>query len=108
LQGPITAPSQAAVPKASVVIKNTDTGIERGMLSDEEGHYLFPYAAPGNYSLTVEAPGFKTTVRNGVVLSINDNLRLDLQLPLGQAAEKVQVSGEMTAVRSEERRVGKE
>src|SRR5579864_8505252 len=87
LQGTITDPSQAAIPKASVVLKNIDTGIERAVASDEDGHYLFPYLAPGNYSLTVEATGFKTTVRNDVVLSINDNLKLDLQLPLGQAAE---------------------
>jgi hypothetical protein len=81
-----------------VILKNGDTGIERAVPSDEDGHYLFPYVAPGTYSLTVEAKGFKTTVRNGVVLSVNDNLKLDLQLALGQAAETVQVMGELTAV----------
>ena len=56
--------------------------------------------------MTVEAPGFKTTVRDGIVLSVNDNLRLDLQLPLGQAAETVQVTGEVTAVQAESSSLG--
>jgi hypothetical protein len=106
LQGTITDPSQAAIPTASVILKNSDTGIERAVPSDEDGHYLFPYVAPGTYSLTVEAKGFKTTVRNGVVLSINDNLKLDLQLALGQAAETVQVMGELTAVQAESSSLG--
>jgi hypothetical protein len=106
LQGTITDPSQAAIPKASVILKNADTAIERAVLSDDDGHYLFPYVAPGNYSLTVEATGFKTTVRNDVVLSINDNFKLDLQLPLGQAAETVQVTGELTAVQAESSSLG--
>src|SRR5436189_5868176 len=106
LQGTITDPSQAAIPNASVVLRNTDTAIERSVPSGEDGHYVFPFVAPGNYSLTVEAPGFKTTVRDGVVLSINDNLKLDLQLPLGQAAEKVQVTGELTAVQAESSSLG--
>ena len=106
LQGTITDPSQAAVPKALVTLKNTDTGIDRSVPSDETGHYLFPYVAPGNYSMTVEAPGFKTTVRDGIVLSVNDNLRLDVPLPLGQAAETVQVTGEVAAVQAESSSLG--
>jgi hypothetical protein len=106
LQGTITDPSQAAVPKALVTLKNTETGIGREMPADENGHYLFPYVSPGNYSMTVEAVGFKTTVREGVVLSVNDNLKLDVQLPLGQAAETVQVTGELTAVQAESSSLG--
>src|SRR6476469_5160460 len=106
LQGTITDPSQANVPRALVTLRNTDTGIDRSVPSDETGHYLFPFVAPGNYSMTVEAPGFKTTVRDGIVLSVNDNLRFDVQLPLGQAAETVQVSGEVAAVQTESSSLG--
>src|SRR5262245_54100434 len=73
LQGTVTDPSQAAVPKATVILRNVDTSIERDTPSDDNGHYLIPFVAPGNYSVTISAPGFRTTVRNGVVLSANDN-----------------------------------
>src|SRR5689334_17592790 len=106
LQGTITDPSQSAIPNASVTLKNSETGIERSVPSGEDGHYLFPFVAPGTYSVTVEAPGFKTTVRDGVILSVNDNLKLDVQLPLGQAAETVQVTGELTAVQAESSSLG--
>src|SRR5579885_2760770 len=106
LQGNSTDPSQAGVPNAPVTLKNVETGIERDTTSDETGHYLFSYVAPGSYSLRVAASGFRTFVREGIELSINDSLRLDVQLTLGPASETVQVSGEVTAVQSESSSLG--
>lgn len=106
LQGTITDPSHAAVPNASVLLKNQDTGIERDTKADEAGHYLFPFVMPGNYSVTVQAAGFKTTVRNGVQLSLNDNLRLDIEMPLGQSAETVSVVGDVAVVQAESSSLG--
>jgi hypothetical protein len=106
LQGNVMDPSQAGVPNATATLRNLETGIERDTTADETGHYLFPYVAPGRYTLTVKASGFKTTVREGVTLSINDNLRLDVELPLGQASDTVQVTGEVTAVQAESSSLG--
>ena len=101
LQGDVTDPTKAAVSNAAVSLKNADTGIERSMVSDESGHYLFTFVAPGTYTLTIKSPGFKTTVREKVKLSINDSLSVDIEIPLGQSTETVQVTGEVTAVQSE-------
>jgi hypothetical protein len=49
LQGTIADPSQAAVPNATVTLKNLETGIERDTTTDESGHYLFPFVVPGSY-----------------------------------------------------------
>ena len=46
LQGTITDPSQAAVPKAPVILKNSDTGIERSVLSDETVTISSPTSRP--------------------------------------------------------------
>src|SRR5260370_27171944 len=78
VQGTITDPSQAAVPNATATLKNLETGIERDTTADTTGHYLFSFVVPGSYSLTVKAQGFKTTVREGIQVSINDNLKLDV------------------------------
>jgi hypothetical protein len=106
LQGDITDPSQAAVPNATVTLKNVETGIERSIPSDPAGHYLFQFVVPGRYTLTVKAAGFKTTVRDGITLSLNDNIRLDVQLPLGEAAETVSVVGDVAVVQAESSSLG--
>jgi Carboxypeptidase regulatory-like domain len=106
IQGDVTDPTHAAVTSASVALRNIETAIERTVVSDGSGHYLFTFVAPGNYSVTVKAPGFKTTVRDNVRLSISDNLSVDIELPLGQASETVQVTGEVTAVQSESSSLG--
>ena len=106
LQGTIYDPSQAAVPKASVALKNVQTGIERKMDADDAGHYLFQFVQPGNYTVTVAATGFKTTVREGVTLSMNDNIRLDLEIALGATAETVSVVGDVSVVQAESSSLG--
>jgi hypothetical protein len=106
LQGDISDPTQARVPKATVVLRNADTGIERNGESDAAGHYLFQFVPPGTYSLTTSAGGFKTIVRTGIALSLNDNIRLDVELPLGEAAEKVSVVGDIAVVQAESSSLG--
>jgi hypothetical protein len=106
LQGTVTDPSQATVPGATVLIRNVETGIERTMETDEAGHYLFPFVQPGNYTVTVKMRGFKTTVRESVGLSLNDNLRLDIELALGEAAETVSVVGDIATVQAESSSLG--
>lgn len=106
LQGTITDPSQAVVPRATVVLGNMETGIERQTTTDADGHYLFSQVVPGTYSLRVSASGFKTMTRLGIELSVDDNLRLDTELPLGQAAETVQVLEHAAAVEAETSSLG--
>src|SRR5258706_4096741 len=64
IQGDVTDPTRAAVVNATVTLRNLDTAIERTVSSDGSGHYLFAFVAPGSYSVTVRAPGFKVTVRD--------------------------------------------
>jgi hypothetical protein len=106
LQGVITDPSEAAIPGATVTLRNTATGIERQESPDQSGHYLFSFVDPGRYSLTVKAPGFKTAVRQGIAVSINDNLKFDVQLTLGQSAETVEVTADVGAVQAESSSLG--
>ena len=68
LQGDVTDPTHARVPKATVALKNTETGIERTVVTDDGGHYLFQFVPPGKYTLSVSAPGFKTAGRSGIEL----------------------------------------
>ncbi|MBL8295562.1 MAG: carboxypeptidase regulatory-like domain-containing protein, partial [Bryobacterales bacterium] len=106
LQGTITDPSQAVVAGATATLRNTGTGVERQAITSDLGHYLFSFVAPGNYTLTVSAPGFKNVVREKISLSVSQDARLDLQLEVGAAAETVTVSSEISLVQPDSSALG--
>jgi hypothetical protein len=106
LQGTISDPSQAVIPGAEAVLRNVDTGVERQATTNDLGHYLFSFLPPGNYSLTVTAPGFRTAVRDRISLSLNQNARLDVELTLGAAAETVTVTSDVSLVQPDSSTLG--
>lgn len=106
LQGDVVDPSKSTIPAAEVILKNTQTGIERDTATDQSGHYIFQFVVPGTYSLSIKAPGFKTTIRDGIVLSLNDNIRLDIALELGAAAETVSVVSDVAVVQADTSSLG--
>jgi len=62
-------------------------------VTNERGNYTTPPVNTGQYSITVSAPGFKTTVRSDIELRVSDRLQLDFQLELGGTNETVTVTG---------------
>lgn len=92
--GTITDSSGAAIPGATVTIKNVDTGLTRKVTTAEDGSYAAPELPIGNYSLTVEKEGFKEGVVTGVRVEVSSERRADVTLQPGQLAQKVEVIGE--------------
>ena len=60
----------------------------------------------GNYELTVEAAGFRPFERTGLQLGAEQRLRIDVQLELGAASEKITVGGEAPLLNTEEAALG--
>src|SRR5262245_38208182 len=80
ISGTITDRSNAVVPNATAQLKNEATGVSRQAASDEAGYFSFINLLPATYELTVSGPGFKGAVRKGLVLQVNQGLRVDVQL----------------------------
>src|SRR6187397_3160120 len=59
ISGFIKDPTGAAVPGASVVIKNEGSNYERTTKTNDTGYYTVTALPPGFYTVTVEAGGFK-------------------------------------------------
>src|SRR3984893_18404427 len=57
--GTIKDPSGAAIPSATVQLLNTAKGITVTRQTDGNGDYEFTNVQPGDYSITVTAPGFE-------------------------------------------------
>ena len=93
---------QAAVPDASIRIKDDAKGFSQIALSDREGRFVFPQLSPGTYTLAIEAKGFKRMERTNLELVANDKLALgNLTLEVGAVTDTVTVMAEATLVQSE-------
>ena len=91
--GAVTDPSGLALVAAEVTATNVNTSVVTRSATNAAGTYLLPNLIPGTYQLTVQASGFKTLVREGIVLRTSESPRVDVQLELGSVAESVTVTG---------------
>jgi hypothetical protein len=93
ISGTVTDASSAAVPGATVVVTNQDTAIARTVQADADGHYSVPSLNPGNYRVTATHEGFKTQIRDGIVLTVAREEVVDLALAVGSVDQSVVVTG---------------
>src|ERR1700694_5778809 len=80
LSGTITDPSGATIAGAKVSIANKATGVTRDVTADSAGLYSAPNLLPGDYEVTVAAPGFSTTKKSNITLPIGGQQALNLSL----------------------------
>ena len=106
LSGQITDFAGATVPRAQVRVQNVDTGTARETQTDDSGFYQVPNLLPAVYELTVRAEGFKIAVRKGVQLQVNQGLRVDVQLELGDVRQRVEIAAEAPLLETESSKVG--
>jgi carboxypeptidase family protein len=91
LSGVVTDDQAAAVPGATVTIKNEETGVETVLLTNSAGAYTSPPLVLGRYSVTVDLPGFKKMVSPGIRLEGGGAIRHDVALQVGSVTESVEV-----------------
>ncbi len=87
ITGTVTDPNGAAVPGASVTVKNTGTNITNTATTNDEGAYTVPLLPPGSYTVSATGSGFKTTTVENISVAVDSRMTIDLQLQVGAAAE---------------------
>src|SRR5215470_4491810 len=98
ISGTVLDPTGAAIPGASITVKNLGTAFTQTVVSDDQGRYLAPDLPIGEYEVQGSLAGFQTVVRRGISLTVGSRPVVDLQLPIGQTAETVSVTGEISNV----------
>jgi hypothetical protein len=98
LSGTVMDASGAVVTNAKVSIKNTATDVKRDVTTDSSGVYSAPNLLPGLYEVTVEAPGFSTSVQTGLTLTVGATQALNISLQIGRTTERFDVSATAPAV----------
>lgn len=101
LNGTVTDPAGAAIAGAHLTLVNTATQFESTFDSGEEGEYSFRNLTPGNYVLRVTKAGFEAYVQSGIVLTINQAARADVQLKVGRVEDTVTIEGDASLLNFE-------
>jgi hypothetical protein len=97
--GTILDPTDAAVPNAKVTITNADRAqVIRTLTTDATGTYSAVYLPVGNYDIKVEANGFKTEERKGIVLNVSDDLRINIKVQVGAMTDTVTVEASAATI----------
>ncbi len=90
--GTVTDPTGGTVAGATITVTNMDTSIAVKATANASGNYVVTALGVGRYSVTVEAPGFKKSLRNDITLNVQDRLRVDVALEVGSVNETVEVA----------------
>ena len=98
LFGNVADPTGAAIPNAKVTLTQTDTNFTRTFTTRSDGSYREEFLPVGAYKLTVEAPGFKTLNRSGIVLAVMQEAELSLALQVGATDQTVTVTEDVPLV----------
>ena len=105
LTGTVTDQSNAIVPGATITAVHSATNATRTVTANAAGEYVLPQLVVGDYQLRAEAPGFKSSVNSGIVLTPGATIRADIKLEVGQVTESVQVTSQAALIQTDTAKV---
>lgn len=92
IRGAVADTTGATLPGVSVSIVNTATGVERSVVTDEQGAFRAPALQPGPYKITSNLMGFSPEER-AVTLTVGQVADVKVTLSVGAIQESLQVVG---------------
>ena len=96
--GTVSDNSGAVVAGAQVTVTAQATNTSREAKTDDTGHFLVPLLGVGNYTVRVEAPGFRTGEVKDARLQIDEHRELDFKLVPAAVTTNVEVNASEVAV----------
>jgi outer membrane receptor protein involved in Fe transport len=96
--GIVTDAQGAVVPGVTVAVLNTDTNVVAETVTNGQGVFVTQDLNPGPYRITATIPGFKTYIREGIVLRTAETVTLHIALTLGALEENVTVVGRTSEI----------
>src|ERR1700730_675335 len=90
--GSVHDKSDAVIVGAQVGITDVERNLTRSLVTDQAGEFVAPDLLPGMYKVRAAAKGFKTYERQNIQLEVATDVRVDILLQPGDAAETVVVT----------------
>src|SRR5580658_5061532 len=104
--GTVHDPSHAVIKGARIRITNTETNLSQETVTGDDGSYRFLALAVGTYKLNATMAGFQQFNTTDIVLKVNDELRIDVPLTVGNVKEEVTVAANAVQVETENTQLG--
>jgi len=99
--GTVTDQTGAAVPGATLVLTQTETGFVYNSTSNSTGGYSFPGLNVGTYTLKATAKGFEGYTASGLTLNVSQTLAQEVKLTIGAETVNVSVTADALQVQAE-------
>jgi hypothetical protein len=106
ISGTVKDPAGKVLPRASVSVREVNTGLVYQAHTDNKGYYTLPVMPVGAYELEIKVQGFRAYQRKGIALDTNAALTIDVALQLGSTTETVSVSDETLHVETASTQLG--
>lgn len=104
--GLVTDITGAVIVNATVTLTDLERNQSTVAQTNDGGLFSFPNLVAGNYQVSVEQEGFKTGVSDIVVITTNDNVRVDIAMEIGDVTETVEVTTAAPLIQTEQTVVG--
>ena len=101
ITGTVTDPSGAVLPRVTVNVVETQTGLKRTAITSGTGQYRVVGLSPATYDVSAELPGFATEIRREVTIAIGQTAISDFKLKPSQVATVVEVTDQPPVVETE-------
>ncbi len=106
LSGTVTDASGAVIPGAEITVTNEANGLQRNLLSDGQGLYMFAQLPPGAYTLSAIQPGFQSVIVEGVTLLVNTHVEIPVTFEVAALTDSVTVSAPPEQINTTDASVG--
>ena len=106
ITGRVTDSQGGILPSATVIATHVATGIRTTLLANASGIYVFPSLPPGGYTVAVSLGGFRSFIRENLVLLAGLTLSVDATLELAGVEEAMTVTVESSMIQLRESKVG--
>jgi hypothetical protein len=97
----VTDPSGAAIPGATLALRDIATQEVFPARTSTTGSYSFLFLQPATYTLTVTAQGFRSAARENIVLQSYQASGIDVKLEVGETSQDITVTAETALLATE-------
>lgn len=101
VRGTVADSTGAAVPGSTVTLHSVDENLDRQVIAESDGSFVFSNIKPGHFTLHVTGQGFSPTDLSGVVLDARQDLRLPVVLNVAAQTTTVEVNAAADVINTE-------